>query len=55
MVARALSENEMVRAMIAAVLLKLPELDWDGAVRIAQADDTLSKYDPDEPRDFHGR
>lgn len=54
-VARALSGNEMVRAMIAAILLKLPELDWDGAVRIAQADDMLSKYDPDEPRDRRGR
>jgi hypothetical protein len=56
-VARALNDGEMARAMIAALLLKLPELDWDGAVRIAHADDTLAKagFDPDESRDSHGR
>ena len=54
-VARALNAGETSRAMIAAVLLKLPDLDWDGAVRIAQADDALSKYDPDELRDPDGR
>lgn len=54
-VARALNEGKIGRAMIAAVLLKLPALDWDGAARIAQADDLFSKYDPDEPRDWRGR
>lgn len=56
-VARFLNDGEMARAMIAAVLLKLPELDWDGAARIAHADDTLAKagFDPDESRDSHGR
>ena len=41
--------------MIRALLLKLPDLDWAGAVRIAQADEALRKYDPDEPRDSRGR
>ena len=54
-VARALNAGEIGRAMIAAILLKLPDLDWDGAARIAQAEDVLAKYDPDEPRDWHGR
>lgn len=54
-VARALNEKDMVRASIAAVHLRLPVLDWPGAIRIAKADDVLSKYDPDEPRDWHGR
>jgi hypothetical protein len=56
-VARALNEGDMVRAMITAVRLKLPELDWEGAVRIASAEDALAKdnFNPDEPRDWHGR
>ncbi|HEV2675576.1 MAG TPA: hypothetical protein VGV37_13615 [Aliidongia sp.] len=54
-VARALNNGQIARAMIAAVLLKLPELDWAGAVRIARTEDVLTKYNPDEPRDWHGR
>ncbi len=54
-VARALNQGDMARAMAAAVLLKLPDLNWDGAVRIAQAEEMLSKYSQDEPRDWHGR
>jgi hypothetical protein len=54
-VARALNAGETSRAMIAAILLKLPDLDWNGAVRIAQTNDALSKYDPDELRDPDGR
>jgi hypothetical protein len=54
-VARALNDNAIARAMIAAVQLKLPELDWKGAVRIAQAEAALAKFDPNEPRDSHGR
>jgi hypothetical protein len=53
-VARALNAGDLAYAMTAAVLLKFSELDWNGAVRIAQADDLL-KYNPDEPRDWHGR
>ena len=56
-VAGALNNGETARAMIAAVLLKLPALDWDGAVRIAQAENALAKFgfDPNERRDWRGR
>jgi len=54
-VADCLNRGETSQAMIAAVFLKLPELNWDGAVRIAQADDALEKFDPDELRDQRGR
>ena len=54
-VANALNQGDLTRAMIAAVWLGLPPLDWDGAARIAQAQDALEKYDPDEPRDWRGR
>jgi len=54
-VARALNEGEIGRAMIAAVHLRLPDLDIDGAMRIADANETLQKYDPDEVRDGRGR
>ena len=54
-VAKALNEGAIARAMISALLLKLPELDWAGAARIADADHALAKYDPDELRDRHGR
>ena len=54
-VASALNTGDLTKAMIAAVFLKLPELDWDGAVRIARAEEALAKYDPAQPRDWHGR
>jgi hypothetical protein len=54
-VARALNAGDIAQAMISAVLLKLPELDWDGAVRIAKAEEALMKYSEDQPRDWHGR
>jgi hypothetical protein len=55
-IASALSVGAFTRANAYARALKLPDLDWDGAVRIAYADATLSKrYNPDEPRDWHGR
>jgi hypothetical protein len=54
-VAKALNQGDLGRAMIAALRLKLPELTWEGAVRLAHAHDALTKYDPDEPRDWRGR
>jgi hypothetical protein len=54
-VADALNAGKMAHAMIAAVQLELPPLDWNGAVRIAQPDRHLAKYDPDEDRDWRGR
>jgi len=54
-VARALNQDESSRAMIRALLLDLPELDWTSAARLAHANDALAKFDPDEPRDDRGR
>ena len=54
-IARALNGDQPGHAMIRALLLDLPELDWAGAARLAQADDTLAKYDENEPRDEQGR
>jgi hypothetical protein len=54
-VAKALNKSDVARAMMAAVLMKMP--DPDDAIRIADVDDVLAKagFDPDEPRDEHGR
>jgi len=54
-VARALDQGDLGRAMIAAVRLRLPELSGEGALAIARVDAALAKYSPDEPRDEHGR
>lgn len=56
LIAAALRYGEMARAMIAAVHLKLPEIPEDGIARIARADELLKyNFDPNEPRDWHGR
>jgi hypothetical protein len=54
-IARALNGGELARAAIAAVLTRTPELSPDAARRLAAANDDLTKYDPDQPRDWHGR
>jgi len=54
-IAQALNRGDLGRAMIAALRLRLPDLNWEGATRIAKADEALTKYDPSEPRDWHGR
>ena len=54
-VARSLNEGDLTKAMIVSIFLKLPELDRNGAACIARVNDSLSKYNPDEPRDWHGR
>ena len=53
--AEALNRGDLGRAMIAAVQLRLPHLDENQALRLIQANDILSKFDPDQPRDWHGR
>lgn len=53
-VAKALNRGDVQLAMVAAVLLQLPELDWDAAARLAQAAERLAKYDKDEPRRADG-
>ena len=54
-ISSALNQGQFGRAMIKALLLDLPELDWNRAARLAQADDALTKYDENELRDAHGR
>jgi len=54
-VARALNRGDVAHAMIAAVLTKMPELDWTAGARLAHAEERLAKYSPDEPRDWLGR
>jgi hypothetical protein len=54
--ADALQQGEIARAMIAAVHLQLGEIRRDRLARIAQLDSLRkSNFNPDEPRDWHGR
>jgi len=55
LVASALNKGEMARAMMTAVLMRLP--DPASPIRIADADGVLEKagYNPGEPRDQRGR
>jgi hypothetical protein len=56
-IAKALDSGDFAMAMIAAVHTQTPELDAAAAMRLAQAEDRLAKYNynPDEPRDGRGR
>ena len=54
-IARALNGGDLARAAITAVLTRTPELSVEAARRLAAANDNLTKYDPDQPRDWHGR
>jgi hypothetical protein len=54
-IADALNRGNIGRAMIAALHLKLPEMDQHGVGRIAKVQQALIKYDRDQPRDWHGR
>ena len=55
LVAKALNNGEMARAMMTAVLMRLP--DPSRPIRVANVNGGLAKagYDPDEPRDERGR
>jgi hypothetical protein len=54
-IARALDSGDLARAAIAAVQTRTPELSNEAAARLADAANDLAKYDPHEPRDWHGR
>jgi hypothetical protein len=56
-IAQALNSGDFAMAMIAAVHTQTPELDAEAAIRLAHAEDRLTKYNynPDEPRDRQGR
>jgi hypothetical protein len=53
-VARALNQGDLAKAMTAAVFLRLPEPDANGAARLARADELLAKWDG-QPHDAQGR
>lgn len=50
-IARALTEGQLTEATIGALHLHLPELDVQAFERLA----LIAKYNPDQPRDWHGR
>lgn|SRR5579862_4431264 len=56
-IAQALNSGDFALAMIIAVHTRMPELSQEAALRLANADEALTKYNynPDEPRDWHGR
>ncbi|ASG22543.1 hypothetical protein [Nitrospirillum viridazoti] len=54
-VARALNDQDGVRTRIAAVHLALPDVDDAGMDRLFGIRADLAKYDPAQPRDWHGR
>jgi hypothetical protein len=53
-VAKALNEGQFAKAMIAAVFLRLPDLDEAGARHVAETDILLRQYNPAELRDWRG-
>ncbi len=55
-VAKALDDSDVGRAMVAAVRLRLPDLDVAATQRLSNANAMLQKaYNEQEPRDWHGR
>jgi hypothetical protein len=55
-IAEALNRGDLARAAITAVLTRTPELDRSAAARLTKVHKVFAKYyDPDEPRDWHGR
>jgi hypothetical protein len=56
-IAQALNSTDFGLAAIAAVQMRMPVLSSESAARVARAEEKLRKYNynPDEPRDWHGR
>ena len=54
-IAWALNKGDLAYAAMVAVLTRSSELNRESAERLARADEELAKYDPDQPRDWHGR
>jgi hypothetical protein len=52
--ARALEADDLAKATVATVLMKLPPLSAEAMAKLAR-DPTLKKYSPDQPRDERGR
>jgi hypothetical protein len=54
-IAQALNRGDFGFAAIAAVQTMTPELSREAAARLFKVERELIKYDPNEPRDWHGR
>jgi hypothetical protein len=54
-VAKALNNGDLGRAMVAVVHLRLPRLDSLRAIFPEETEGSLAKYNPAEPRDSRGR
>jgi len=56
-IAQALNRGDFTSAMIVAVHTRTPELSPEAAMRLAKTEQELTKYNynPNEPRDWHGR
>jgi hypothetical protein len=54
-IAEALNRGDFGFAAIAAVQTRTPELSREAAARLVNAEREMIKYDPNEPRDWHGR
>jgi len=54
LIAEALNRGDLARAMVAAVQLKLPDVSWAAAARMARIENALAKFNPLEPRDWRG-
>jgi hypothetical protein len=54
-IAQALNRGDFAQATISAVLTRSPELSSKAAARLATVEKILTKYNRDEPRDWHGR
>ncbi len=52
--ARALEADDLAKATVATVLMKLPPLSTEAMAKLAR-DPMLKKYSPDQPRDERGR
>jgi hypothetical protein len=55
LIAEALNQGDLARACIAAVLARVPEIGAEAAERLVRFEKTLAKFDPEQPRDWHGR
>lgn len=54
-IAEALNRGDFGFAAIAAVQTRTPELSREAVARLVNVERELIKYDPNEPRDWHGR
>lgn len=54
-IAQALNCGDVARATITAILTRTPELSREASAQLANVEEGLTKYNADEPRDWHGR